>query len=258
MDLDEVTQFLSIFGAPIFLILVTLPVLIFDRRRHVSNKFLAVCGALFALSFYFVFFSNRTNEDVRNMIGFMALSSIFPSGLLAWFSIRSKLQLRRNLVAGYMAGFAIVGYLAWFVAAVAETSTSFTFTLLRIPTAKSLDGKRVSEIVKADAASWTTGGHFYHPCGHDDLVAIKLMLRGSEIEYYFAYDSRAHLLVPLCNQAATAFPPLMPSDDSLINLAELHRLSKTGYTAASEYGGVQLKLPEKWFYSKANSTSPGK
>jgi hypothetical protein len=254
----EVTaRVLIFFGLPLLFLIVIVIAFIRGRSRRVSIPFLSSCVGSFALSAYVVFFSNSINEDLRNELGFMSVAAGLPAIMLLLHALFSNVRFLNATAIGCVGGCALLGYLLWFISAIVEDSTSFAFTLRRIPNARTVGGVLVSKAVDTAGAAWTTGGCFYHVCAPDEsLIAVKLVRRDTGSADYFLYDSRSHVLVPLCDATAMKFPLLMPAGDRLIGLSELKNGLNIGNAGRIDYGGGELKVPEKWFRARDKGSSP--
>ena len=140
-------------------------------------------------------------------------------------------------------------WLIWLVGIVFEFEYPYTFTLMRVRSAVSTDGRPVSEIITADGADWSRGLN-WHTCSycaswcgdHKNLVSVRLDAPSNGTSYYFAFCSVTRTLVPMTDETASHFPSLVPTGDSLEGVNELN-----GKAGTMSVGDGNLKLPAKWF-----------
>lgn len=195
------------------------------------------------------------NEYTRNMLGFTIAPVILGFGLIVAVCRARKRRPSFWRVSGILAGLAACGFGVWFVAGLIELPLAYAFTLLRMSGAKSANGVPVSKITKGEFAYWTTDDYFAGKCGdHDNLVTMRLEVLYEGLDYYFAYDSRTRVVVPMTDAAAKRFPALMPAGDKLVNACELNGETNTSFWM----GNNELKMPAKWFRAATRTaTEPG-
>jgi hypothetical protein len=138
----------------------------------------------------------------------------------------------------------------WFYGIVFEYEYPYTFTLMKVRNAKSVNGVPVSQIIRGDGAKWPsamqwhTDSYFADNCGDaPGLVCVLLRAPDNSTSYYFAYSYETHTLVPLTAGTASHFPSLMPSNDPVRIVQEMN-----GNTGAYGNGYGTFELPEKWFH----------
>src|SRR5579863_4209922 len=98
---------------------------------------------------------------------------------------------------------ALVAWTVWFVGIVFEFEYPYTFTLLSVQHAKSIDGVPVSKIIRGDGANWPAHLDWYTDSYIDDscgnvrgITTVALAAPDNSTRYYFAYSSETHTLVP--------------------------------------------------------------
>ena len=104
---------------------------------------------------------------------------------------------------------------------------------------------RKPKIIKGQDLHWVTDGYIAGICGvPDNLTALRLETPSNSSDYYFAYDSRTRVVVPMTPAAAVEFPAFMPTGDELVGVFELYGNTNSTTTWM---GGNEIKLPAKWF-----------
>lgn len=127
----------------------------------------------------------------------------------------------------------------WFFGDIFEFEYPYTFTLMKVRNAQSVNGIPVSQIIKG-GGHWHTCSYCADGCGDvEGLVCVHLSGTGD----YFAYSYDTHTLVPLNARTAADYPSLMPSNDPVRLVMEMN-----GNTGVQGNGYGDFKLPEKWFH----------
>ena len=193
------------------------------------------------------------SEEIRNMLGFMMVPTVLGTAVLIAVCLARKRRPSFWRVFALLGGLVVLGFVVFDVVSVLELECAYVFTLLRIPSATSVNGVPVSKIVKAEDAHWFTDGYNNDLIGNiQNLTAIRLDIGTDPTLYWFAYDNRTRVLVPMTDSAAARFPALMPSGDELVDLGELNAGSPSNMTV----GAGVIKLPAKWFRA-SNRAEPG-
>ena len=149
----------------------------------------------------------------------------------------------------------VLVWIIWFVGIVLEFEYPYTFTLMRVRNAISVNGTPVSKIIAADGADWSRGLNWHtcsycaYWCGdHKNLISVHLEAPDKRTTYYFAYCYTTRTLVPMTDKTASHFPSLVPIDDSLEGVNQLN-----GKAGRMSVGAGDLKLPAKWFRKVTNA-----
>ena len=140
-------------------------------------------------------------------------------------------------------------WLVWLFGMVFEFEYPYTFTLLSVQNAKSVNGVPVSGIIRGDGANWPPHLH-WHTCSYcadncgavGGITCVELSAPDNSTIYHFAYSRETHTLVPLTSGTAAHYPALMPSNDPVRIVQQMN-----GNTGAYGNGYGDFELPEKWF-----------
>jgi hypothetical protein len=186
------------------------------------------------------------DETTRNMLGFISVPTML--GVVGLFAVCLARNKRPSIgrVFGLLGGLALFGFAVFWFASALELKCAYAFTLLRIPNAMSVNGVPVSKIIKAKDAHWFTDGYendMLEEFEDNNLTVIRMNIGTDTTLYYFAYDNRTRVLVPMTDSTAARFPALMPPGDELVDLGKLN--GKTNMTIS--VGAGIIKLPAKWF-----------
>jgi len=191
--------------------------------------------------------SNRepmVGEQLFNAYGFVLAFVGFGVLILGAVWLIRERRPRAATSCGFLAALAVCGYITFWVFGLFEFPAAWFFTILRMPSATSINGVRVSEIVKGKGDRWVTDDYFCGICGdHDNLLALRLETSSNRSDYYFAYDSRTRVIVPLTIAAAGKFPEFMPKGDELVAVSILNGGARGG----GQMGNNEMELPAKWF-----------
>jgi len=186
------------------------------------------------------------DEQIFNAYGFVL--AFVGSGILILGVVWIMRERRPPAVAscGFLVALAMCGYAMFWVLGLFQMPSAWFFTIARMPSARSVKGVRVSEIVKGAGNHWVTDDYFCGVCGdHDNLLAVRLETSSNRFDYYFAYDSRTRVIVPLTAAAAAKFPEFMPEGDTLVSVWALN--GKSSNSGGGSMGNNILELPRKWF-----------
>jgi hypothetical protein len=193
--------------------------------------------------FFYPSCAPMVDEQLFNAYGFVLAFVGF--GVLVLGAVWVMRERRPPAVAscGFLVALALCGFVTFWLLGLFEYPSAWAFTILRMPSAKSVKGVRVSEIVRGDA-HWVTDDYFCGICGdHDNLLALRLETSSNRSDYYFAYDSRTREIVPMTIAAAGKFPEFMPDGDDLVAVSTLNG----GKRGGGQMGNNLLELPAKWF-----------
>jgi len=184
-------------------------------------------------------------EHTRNMMGFMIVPMTAGVGGILLVSFLRKRLPSFWPVFGLLGWLGLLGYMVFLSAWFLDLPCAYVFTVLRMPSAISVNGVPVAKIIKGKGGHWVTDDYFARLCGdHDNLTAMRLETPSNSTDYYFAYDSRTRVVVPMTPAAAAEFPAFMPSGDELVGVFELNGNTNSTTTWM---GGNEIKLPGKWF-----------
>ncbi len=184
------------------------------------------------------------DEKIFNAYGFVLAFVGF--GILILGAVWLVRERRPRAVAscGFLVMLAVCGFVTLWVLSLLEFPAAWFFTILRMPSATSVKGVRVSEIVKGGGDRWMTDDYFCDICGdHDNLLAMRLETSSNRFDYYFVYDSRTRVVVPMTDAAAQKFPEFMPDGDEMVAVSTLNE----GKRGGGQMGNNVIKLPAKWF-----------
>lgn len=180
------------------------------------------------------------------MLGFIIVPTVLGVATLLAVCLTRKRRPSFWRVIGLLGGLALFGFVVFWLASALELECAYAFTLLRIPSATSVNGVPVSKIIRAENAHWFTDGYennLLDTFEDGNLTVIRLNTESNATFYYFAYDSRTHVLVPMTDATAQRFPEFMPSGDELVEVSELNGKTNMEMTV----GNNIIKLPAKWF-----------
>ncbi len=194
------------------------------------------------------------------MLGFMIVPMVI--GVVSIFAVCVVRKQRPSFwpVFGLLGSLAVLGFVIFWFAGLLEFPCAYAFTLLRIPDATSVNGVPVSKLIKGAGNYWVTDDYFSDLCGdYDNLTTIRLETPSNTTDYYFAYDSRTRVLVPMTDAAAECFPAFMPSDDKLVGVYELNGGTNrvNGFVSTMTMGNNEIKLPAKWFRASVKGSKRG-
>lgn len=158
------------------------------------------------------------------------------------------------IVAGWLALFGFLCLLILGVGLVLEFEYPYTFTLMGVRNAVSVDGVPVSSLIRSNSTyskmhlHWHTCSYENGWCGKSSVIrAVTLSQTDTQghtekLLDVFAYSKLTHVLVPMTDMTAKHFPSLIPKDDRLVPVDVLD-----GSATAVGNGIGTFELPEKWF-----------
>lgn len=157
-------------------------------------------------------------------------------------------------IFGFMAALAFVCWLIWAFGMTFEYEYPYSFVLMSVQSAKSVNGIPVSDIIKGDGAKWPPRLH-WHTCSYcadscgnvKGLVCVQLSAPDNSTIYHFAYSRETRTLVPLTRGTAAHYPSLMPTNDPVRIVQQMN-----GNTGVLGNGYGDFELPEKWFRKTAH------
>lgn len=167
-------------------------------------------------------------------------------------------EMKQGIIALSLTAVLALGvWLVWLFGVAFEFEYPYTFTLMSVQNAKSVNGAPVSGIIKGDGAKWPTRLR-WHTCSYcadscgkvRGLVCVELSAPDNSTIYHFTYNRETHTLVPLTRRTAAHYPALMPSNDPVRIVQQMN-----GNTGAYGNGYGDFELPEKWF-RKVTHTEP--
>jgi hypothetical protein len=152
-------------------------------------------------------------------------------------------------VLAFMAVLAAGTWLAWLFGMIFEFEYPYTFALMSVQNAKSVNGVPVSGITKGDGAEWPARLH-WHTCSYcanscgdvKGLICVQVSAPDNSTIYHFAYSRETQTLVPLTRGTAARYPALMPTNDQVRIVQQMN-----GHTGVYGNGYGDFELPEKWF-----------
>jgi hypothetical protein len=200
----------------------------------------APVGTIVAIAFIFPF----ATEEGRNFAGFIIVPVVVVGSVMSGIALalRNPPKSTHAIVASVIV--ALSGYVVWFVGGMLEFPFVYAFTQLHIRNAKAWDGSPISKILGSDINDLTTDDYIGNLCPDYSTITIFRMLRqGGLAGYYFAYDTKSNVLVPLSETAASQFQALMPPGDRLVDWWTL-----TGNRDGGQFGDATLAMPSNWFH----------
>ncbi len=163
----------------------------------------ASAGSVVAIAFILPF----STEDWRNFAGFIIVPVVFVgslTGAIAW-AFKNPPKSIHVIVASVMVAFG--SYIVWFVGGMLEFPFVYTFTQLHIRNASAWDGSPISKILGSDINDLTTDDYIADCCPDYSTITIFRMLRQGRLAgYYFAYDTKSNVLVPLSETVRITIP----------------------------------------------------
>ena len=197
------------------------------------------------------------DEITRNMFGFMLVSVFIGAAGILWYSFHRRRRPPFWKSLGLLSALAVLGVVVFWFCGLLEMPCAYAFTIWRMSGAVSANGVPVSKIIKKDGGYWETDDYFAYICcpNQDFLTTLRLKTPSVSMDYYFEYDSRTRVVVPISDNSAGLYPELMPKGDKLVNAYEL----TTGTNGGVYLGdGGPLKLPVEWFRNVTNRESTSK
>jgi hypothetical protein len=192
------------------------------------------------------------SEVERNLLGFTLGPEMFFASMLVLLRIGRRRWPRAGIVALFLVAPATLGLVLFWCAGLFEDPVAYYFTVLRLQRATSVNGVPISKVIPASRGSFSVDDYFAHTCGYyRNLITVRLDPNPPEHAfYYFLYENRRQVLVPINEQTAEAFPALMPKGDELVSMGVLN-----GTGATISFGSGEIKPPAKWFRSVTGNGS---
>jgi len=196
-------------------------------------------GSIAAIAFF-----PFSTEQWRNFTGFIIVPIVVVRsvmGAMAWV-FKNPPKRTRAFVASVVVTFS--AFVVWFGGGMLQLPFVYIFTQLHIRNATAWDGSPISKTLGLDINDLYTDDYIGDLCPDYSTITIFRMFRQGRLAgYYFAYDTKSNVLVPLSETAALHFPTLMPSGDRLVDLWTL-----TTNRDGGQFGDATLAMPANWFH----------
>jgi hypothetical protein len=200
----------------------------------------ASAGSILAIAFIFPF----STEQWRNFAGFITVPTVVVGsvmGATAW-AFKNPPKRTHAIVASVVVAFG--GFVVWSVGGMLEFPFVYAFTQLHIRNATAWDGSPISKILGSDINDLTTDDYIGDRCpDYSPIIIFRMFRQGRLAGYYFAYDTKSNVLVPLSETAALYYPALMPPGDRLVDWWTL-----TTNRDGGQFGDAILAMPADWFH----------
>ncbi len=184
-----------------------------------------------------------STEQWRNFAGFIIVPAVVLGsvmGAAAW-AFKNPPKRTRAIVVSVVVTFS--SFVVWFVGGMLEFPFVYAFTQLHIRNATTWDGSPILKILRSDINDLYTDDYIGNFCPDYSTITIFGMYRHGQLAgYYFAYDTKSNVLVPLSETAALNFPTLMPPGDRLVDWSTL-----TTNRDGGSFGDATLAMPANWF-----------
>jgi hypothetical protein len=197
-------------------------------------------GSVVVIAFIFPF----PTEQWRNFAGFIIVPVVAVGSVAGAIALASKNPPKtiHATVASVIIAFG--GFVVWFVGGMLEFPFVYAFTQLHIRNATAWDGSPISKILGSDINDLTTDDYIANVCpDYSTITVFRIFRQGRLAGYYFAYDTKSNVLVPLSETAALHFPALMPPGDRLMDWWTL-----TENRDGGQFGDATLTMPANWFH----------
>jgi len=220
---------------------------------------LAVAAVLVGSVIMVAFIIPFPTELWRNFTGFIIVPVVLVGAIMGAivFNLKKPLRSSRAIVACILVVSVLVafgGFAVWFLGGMFQTPFVYTFTQLHIRNAKAWDGSSVSGVLGLNITDLTTDDYIADlNLEYSTITFFRMVQQGRLVGYYFAYDTKSNVLVPLSEKAASDFPALMPAGDRLENWSTL-----IGQPGGGQFGDATLAMPANWFHKIDSREHPSR